>query len=110
MSERDRCRNGNPDCKFDHEHELALASELMRAIGGYSRRENIEACPLCLRDTMLAIAALLHLEAARIGSEISRTPRACTKQLSNALAKAARKALEDVADAKAILVSSQSKH
>jgi hypothetical protein len=110
MSKEDRCRNGTPNCEFDSEHELALVSELMRVIGSYDRKENIDACPLCLRDTMLAVAALLHLDAARIASERAGRPRAGTRYISNALAKAARQALEDVTEAKARMAGSQSKH
>jgi hypothetical protein len=59
---------------------------------------------------MLAIVALLHLEAGRIGSESTdRLPRR-TKKLNGAFAKAARNALENVSLAKAALVSSRSRH
>ena len=109
MSEEHRCRNGNRECGFDDKHEQALACELMRAIEDYSNKENIDICPLCLRDTMLVIAALLHLEAARIVTGADR-PHPLMRNISNALAKAARKALEDVAQAKAVMISSHSKH
>jgi hypothetical protein len=110
MSKEDRCRNGTPNCEFDNEHELELVSELMRVIGSYNRKEDIDACPRCLRNTMLAVAALLHLDAARIESERAGKPRAGTKYMGNALAKAARQALEDVTEAKATMAGSQSKH
>ena len=35
-------------------------------IGGYGQDEHIAPCPLCLRDTMLNVAALLHVEAAKL--------------------------------------------
>jgi hypothetical protein len=60
-----------------------------------------------LRDTMLAIAALLHLEAARTASEDADRTRPPARNISNALAKAARTALEKVTLAKAALVSSR---
>ena len=110
MSEKDRCRNGNPDCGLDDKHELALASEIMRAIESYSEKEDIEICPLCLRDTLLAIAALLQLEAARIDSESTNKRRRRPKNPGTALAKAARNALENVTLAKAALVSSRSRN
>jgi len=31
-----------------------------------AKMEHIDLCPLCLRDTMLAVAALLHLEATTV--------------------------------------------
>jgi hypothetical protein len=110
MSEEDRCRNGNPDCEFDDKHEQALARKLMRVIASYSKKEGIDICPLCLRDTMLAVAALLHLEAARIDSESRNRPPPRAKKLGDTLAKAARNALQDVSSAKAALVSSRGRH
>jgi hypothetical protein len=110
MSDEDRCRNGSQECIFDNEREQALVSELMRVIESYCKTEDIDICPLCLRDTMLAIAALLHIEAAKIGSRGMDRPPRCTKKLSDALARSARNALEDVFSAKAALVSSRSKH
>jgi hypothetical protein len=108
LSKEDRCRNGNP--KFDDKHEQALVRELMHAIEDYSKKEDIDICPLCLGDIMLAMAALLHLEAARIESESRNRPPPRAKMLSNALAKAARTALENVTLAKAALVSSRSRN
>ena len=84
--------------------------ELLRAIEDYNNREEIEICPLSLRDTMLVIAAVLHLEAARIDSEDADRPRPGAKKLGDAFSKAARKALEDVSSAKAALVSPRSRN
>jgi hypothetical protein len=108
MSEEDRCRNGNP--KFDDKREQALVRELMDAIEDYSKRVGIDICPLRLRDTMLALAALLQIEAARIESESRNRPPPRAKRPGDALAKAARTALENVTLAKAALVSSRGRH
>jgi hypothetical protein len=59
---------------------------------------------------MLAIAALSHLEASRIESARAGKPPGGTKHVSDALAKAAREALKDVAEAKAVMVSSHSRN
>src|SRR5262245_50884036 len=105
MSELDRCQNGSQDCEFDNKYELALVGEVMRLIGDYGKTEDIGSCPLCLRDDMLTMAALLHLEAARIGQADSGGPAASVKLLGDALAEAVREKLESVAEAKAAIVS-----
>jgi hypothetical protein len=105
MSELDRCQNGSEECEFDHKHELILVGELMRLIGDYGTRENIGPCPLCLRDTVLAIAALLHIEAARIGQTASAGAPLSVKDLGHTLAEAVRERLESIVEAKAAIVS-----
>jgi hypothetical protein len=62
MSEPDSCSSNNLGCDFGSEHKLALVEKIMRMIGRYNQDEAIEPCPMCLRDTMLDIAALLHHE------------------------------------------------
>ena len=110
MSEEDCCPNDNANCDVNIEHEEALVREIMRVIGRYSKKEDVDICPLCLRDTMLAVAALLHIEAARIRSKGADRPSPGPKRLGDALAKAARNALEDVTLAKTTLVSSHRKN
>ena len=106
MSKEDHNQNGN----FNDRRELALVEEIMRTIEQYGKDKQANLRPACLRDTMLAIAALLHLEAARVDSEDADRPRPRTKQLSDALAKAARTALEDVSSARAARFSSGGKN
>ncbi len=65
MWELDRCQNGSEDCGFSEPHELALIAKIMGVIRRFGEEQNIAHCPLCLRDTMLAVAALLHLEGVR---------------------------------------------
>jgi hypothetical protein len=110
MSEEVCCLNGNPNCDFNIEHEQALVSELMRVIERYNKREDIDFCPLCLRDTMLAVAALLHIEAARIRSKSTDRPPPRPKKLGDALARAARNALENVTMGQATLFSSRGRN
>ena len=66
MSEEDTCPNGRPDCDFAEKHELALAGKILRMIESYTKDNETYPCPKCLRNSMMAIAALLHLEAAKM--------------------------------------------
>jgi hypothetical protein len=46
--------------------DTALVEELLRTIARYCEKNNIVPCPVELRDTMLAVAALTHIEAAKM--------------------------------------------
>ena len=61
MTERNRCSNGSCWCNFDS--SIRRVEELMQAVGNHNEARP---CPMCLRDSMLAAAALLHLEAFQI--------------------------------------------
>jgi hypothetical protein len=100
---QNHCPNGDPNCPFDREHELALVSEIMRLIRHYFESTGSEPCPLCLRNTLLAVAALAHLEAARI--EAADTDG---KRLRATFAKAAREGLEAVSQANAAITRGKS--
>ncbi len=69
MSELNSCPNGRPDCDFAEKHELVLASKILRMIEGYSQETRTYPCPKCLRNSIMAIAALLHLEASKIDED-----------------------------------------
>jgi hypothetical protein len=47
-------------------YELTLVGKIIATIERYNGNSGIEACPSELRDIMLAVAGLLHLEAARL--------------------------------------------
>jgi hypothetical protein len=98
MSDQNPCANGSPDCDFDDKHELLLVGEVMRIIGRYSKNKEISPCPSCLRDTMLSVAALLHLEAAKAEAVKAQKPR-FGKRLGDTFANAARRHLETVRQA-----------
>jgi hypothetical protein len=49
-------------------NDLALVGEIIATIERYNGSNGIEACPSELCDTMLTVAGLLHLEAARLYS------------------------------------------
>ena len=66
MNEEDTCPNGRADCDFAEKHELALAGKILRIIESYTKDNETYPCPKCLRNSMIAIAALLHLEAEKI--------------------------------------------
>ncbi|MGA7324582.1 MAG: hypothetical protein WBX25_08905 [Rhodomicrobium sp.] len=103
MRERDGCPNRNEDCDFSDVNELALTRKIMEAISRFSQDEQITPCPLCLRDTMLTVAALLHLE----GMKISRAHRAHTsKRANDEFTQAGRQRLKAVIDADAIRIAS----
>jgi hypothetical protein len=107
MSDDGSCPNGSQDCHFDLTHEVALTKAIMRVIGRYSEEEHINLCPVCLRDTMLAVAALLHLEAARLDPEKPGKPPVAGKRSEEAFAKAARERLKAVIEADAIRAGRQ---
>ena len=109
MSGQNHCPNGRPDCEFDDKHELALVAELMRAIALYNKKQDIDPCPLCLRNTMLTVAALLHIDAAQIESSSMGRAKGVGKRIRDAFAKTARDRLEAVIKAQAAR-STQSKH
>ncbi len=69
MSEEDTCPNGRQDCDFAEQHELALAGKILRMIEGYTKANETYPCPKCLRNSMMAIAALLHIEAAKMDED-----------------------------------------
>jgi hypothetical protein len=63
MTDRNRCSNGSLGCDFDS--GITRVEELMQVVGSHYGDERL-ACPMCLRDSMLVVAALLHVEASRI--------------------------------------------
>jgi hypothetical protein len=65
------CLIGSASCGLGEQHELALVQTIMQTIKHYGDREHVEPCPRCLRNSMLTVAALLHLEAARIDAHAS---------------------------------------
>jgi hypothetical protein len=107
MTDDGSCPNGSPDCEFDLTHELALTEKIMRTIKRYQEDEDIKPCPACWRNTMLAVAGLLHLEAAKLDAEKSGKPRVGGKRLEERFAKAARERLKATIEADAIRIARQ---
>jgi hypothetical protein len=76
MIEEEGCPGGAEDCKYREKHELVLVEEIMRTIEQYNKSKQAEPCPACLRDTMLAVAALLHVQAGRTSFHPGQAKRA----------------------------------
>jgi hypothetical protein len=108
MRNQTPCENGSPNCDFDDKHELALVGEVLGTIERYSKKNELSACPSCLRDSMLSLAALLHIEAAKIETGSTGRLRS-VKRLGDTFAKTARSRLETVRNAKIIKIT-PSKH
>jgi hypothetical protein len=108
MSDQEPSENGKPNCNLDDRDELPLVGEVLRTIERYSKKKKISPCPSCLRDTMLSVAAFLHLEAAKAETARTGKPR-FGKRLGDTFAKAARVRLETVRQAN-VLKASPRKH
>ena len=102
-------RNRNPDWEFGDTHELALTQEIMGVIGRYHQHQHIDPSPLWLRNTMLAVAALLHLEAATVARAKSRKTAVGGKSIIEEFTEAASERLEAVTEASLARIA-QSKH
>jgi hypothetical protein len=102
-------RNGNPDWEFGDTHELALTEEIMGVIGRYHQHQHIDPSPLWLRNTMLAVAALLHLEAATVADAKPGKTAVGGKRITEEFTEAASERLEAVIGASPARVA-QSKH
>jgi hypothetical protein len=109
LSDEGNCPNGSNNCDFTGAHELALTKEIMGMIGRYRQDGHIDRCPLCLRDTMLAVAALLHLEAATVARAKSRKTAVGGKSIIEEFTEAASERLEAVIGASPARVA-RSKH
>jgi hypothetical protein len=58
--------------KYGCDYDLVLAAKIMSWIEQYHQDEDIAPEPVSLRNTMLAVAALLHLESIGYDSEDAR--------------------------------------
>jgi hypothetical protein len=81
MSEQDHCLIGSQDCSFGGGYDVALTEKIMRTIKRHNKEQDISPCPQCLRDTMLAVAALLQLEAVRLTEEGNRVQQRCAVKI-----------------------------
>src|SRR5258706_5860523 len=97
MSDEGSCPNGSEACEFRDIQELVLVERIMRVIGHFKQDERSNPCPICLRDSMLAVAALLHLEAAKINGGGSGHTTIEKQRVDEAFTEAARRRLNAVA-------------
>ena len=51
-------------CDCDAQDDPVLVAKIMGVIEQHHKEKHITACPTCLRNTMLSVAALAHLESA----------------------------------------------
>ncbi|ADP70239.1 hypothetical protein Rvan_0963 [Rhodomicrobium vannielii ATCC 17100] len=51
------------DCGFKESHQYALVQKLLGTIDEHLNETQVSACPACLRDAIMVVAALLHFEA-----------------------------------------------
>ena len=109
LSNGGNCPNGSNNCDFKGVHALPLTKEIMGMIGRYRQDGHSDPCPLCLRDTMLAVAALLHLEAATVAGAKSGKPSVGGKRIIEEFTEAASERLEAVIGASPARVA-RSKH
>jgi len=96
MTDGESCPGGGEDCDYSETHELTLVEKIMRTIEQYNKDERADPCPVCLRDAMLAVAALLHLKAAQM--EGASPHLASTGPLEAEFAEAARERLRAVTE------------
>ena len=66
MTAEERCGSGAEKCEYSETHELPLVQRVLQSIQQYNQEKSADPCPECLRDAMLAVAALLHMEAERL--------------------------------------------
>jgi hypothetical protein len=95
MIEEEDCPGGAEDCKYTARHELTLVEEIMRTIEQYHKIKQADPCPVCLRNTLLAVAALLHFQSGRRGN----FPGQAAKQDAAEFGEAALGRLRDVIEA-----------
>jgi hypothetical protein len=95
MSDQDSCLIGSANCGLD---QLAFVDNIMQSIKRYGKKGYILPCPQCLCDTMLAVAALLHLEAARIVAATSGRSSVQDQGSDDTFAELARERLKAVAE------------
>jgi hypothetical protein len=101
MSERNICPNGSTGCDFAENHEIALAGKVLRMIESYSRDHHTYPCPECLRNSIMAIAALLHIEAAKIGGENGKQDCTQGAHFVESFAETARERMASIMEASA---------
>jgi hypothetical protein len=100
MSDRSGCTGL---CDLSARSDYGLVLKIMRTVEHHNRDEYIVPDPRSLRDTMLAVAALLHLEAIKMESANPPAVAGNGKQLREAFAGAARCQLDAVAGVTAIV-------
>jgi hypothetical protein len=100
MSDRS---GGTSQCDLGARSDYDLVLKIMQTVERHNRDEQINPDPRSLRDTMLAVAALLHIEAIKMDCGSRRAAAEDREQFREAFAGAARCQLDAVAEAAAII-------
>src|SRR3981189_1112164 len=86
MREQKESSNDNLlPCDCDAQDDPVLVAKIMGVIEQHHREKHITACPTCLRNTMLSVAALAHLESAMqlfVSAGISSSGQRLTKMFA----------------------------
>jgi hypothetical protein len=103
MCELEDCRHSTLGCDFSDADEIDLTRQIMTTVVRFRQDGNASPCPSCLRDTLLAVAALLHIEEAKLArDELGPSPMSGIDR-ENDFIRAAREKLKAADDASAAL-------
>ena len=105
MSDRDNFPETQTEEEFEGRHDPELVERILLAIEDYNRDKGAVPSPTPLRDTMLAVAALLHLDAVLAGGLQSAPFN--TESVGEAFAEAACEQLQAVIEVKGAIVPKQ---
>jgi hypothetical protein len=83
----------------DLAYELALVEEIVATIGRYNQSHDVMPSAAYLRDTMLSVAALLHIEATKLDETAIRAIALKFESLAIGFAEAAGERMNLVLDA-----------
>ncbi|MBT3071381.1 hypothetical protein KKP04_10955 [Rhodomicrobium sp. Az07] len=81
------------DCGFKESHQYTLVQKILGMIDEHLQETKVCACPSCLRDAMMVVAALLHFEA----EKTARAPM--DFDVADTFADVAREKMETVVEA-----------
>src|SRR5882672_8088183 len=84
-------------CDCDAQDDPVLVAKIMGVIEQHHKEKHITACPTCLRNTMLSVAALAHLESA-MQPFVSGGRSRLGQRLTTMFAEVAHDRMEAVAD------------
>jgi hypothetical protein len=98
VSDQDWVQDAGGGGDAEHRYDPKLAARILAAIEDYNRENQIVPSPAPLRDTMLAVAALLHLDAARASP--AKSVLLADDVVFDGFAEAAREQMRAVTDAR----------
>jgi hypothetical protein len=103
MNNDDSFRDDDREYSGKPKYDLILVQKILHTIGNYTKGAM---SPESLRDSILAVAAVLHIEAAELGAS-SSVKNGHKSSLDEAFADFAREQLRAVRDATALVVRPQ---